>query len=473
MTRTARLSLFLFLVVAFLLVGATQATPAQAEQGVVYAVLFWMDGCPHCHYVLDEVLPPLREKYGDQLQIQLIELITAKEVDSLYQTAAAFNIPKEQVGVPFLVIGDRVLIGSEQIPTELPGLIEKHLTAGGVDYPDIPALAEFLTTPAQIVATDPLSTPASIETPEPPVVYLLLFWTSDCHACRMVISEALPPLKEKFGDQIVVQYVDVMTSEDVDRFYQVAAAFGIPQEQADLPMLIVGDHVLIGAEQIPAELPGLVEMYMAEGGVELPDITNLVVAASSPDPVLPEQPDGFSLAIGVMVFMAAGLLYSIVAFLRGKSLLPALHQAWLDTLFVFLAVVGLGVAGYLAYVETQAVSAVCGPVGDCNAVQSSPYARLFGVLPIGVLGLIGYLAILAGWFYPRLRADRTAQFAPPVVFGMASFGVIFSIYLTYLEPFVIRAVCAWCLTSAVIMTLLLLLSLKPALQALGASQEEA
>ena len=45
---------------------------------------------------------------------------------------------------------------------------------------------------------------------------------------------------------------------------------------------------------------------------------------------------------------------------------------------------------------------------------------------------------------------------------MTVFGVLFSIYLTYLEPFVIGAVCAWCLTSAVVMTLLLLVSVETA-----------
>ena len=131
-----------------------------------------------------------------------------------------------------------------------------------------------------------------------------------------------------------------------------------------------------------------------------------------------------------------------------------------------LALVGLGVALYLAYVETQAVPAVCGPVGDCNAVQRSPYARLFGVLPIGVLGTVGYLVILAAWLWGRLRSDRLAAYMPLILFSMSLFGVLFSVYLTYLEPFVIRAVCVWCLTSAVIVTLLMLFSASPALQAL-------
>jgi uncharacterized membrane protein len=50
---------------------------------------------------------------------------------------------------------------------------------------------------------------------------------------------------------------------------------------------------------------------------------------------------------------------------------------------------------------------------------------------------------------------------------MTSAGILFSIYLTFLEPFVIGATCAWCITSAVIMTLLFLLSLDPGRQAVS------
>ena len=133
---------------------------------------------------------------------------------------------------------------------------------------------------------------------------------------------------------------------------------------------------------------------------------------------------------------------------------------------LFLLLAGIGVAGYLAYVETQAVPAVCGPVGDCNTVQSSSYARLFGVLPIGVIGVIGYLAILAAWIISRLSIHPLAEWAALANFGMTFGGVLFSIYLTYLEPFVIKAVCMWCVSSAVIMTALLLLNLRPAMNAL-------
>jgi uncharacterized membrane protein len=120
------------------------------------------------------------------------------------------------------------------------------------------------------------------------------------------------------------------------------------------------------------------------------------------------------------------------------------------------------VAGYLAYVETAQVNAVCGPVGDCNTVQQSEYARLFGILPIGVLGLIGYAAIVIAWLIARNTYDRLADLAVKSLFVMTIFGTLFSIYLTYLEPFVIGATCAWCLTSSVLMTVLMLLSVGPA-----------
>lgn len=176
---------------------------------------------------------------------------------------------------------------------------------------------------------------------------------------------------------------------------------------------------------------------------------------------------GFTLAIVIMVLMAMALLYSLIALWRGDSFsLPA----WADWLFPALILIGIGVAGYLSYVETQSVSAICGPVGDCNTVQQSRYARLFDFLPVGVLGLLGYLGLIAAWlmrrFLPKLEKPAAIGF-----WGMAFFAVIFSLYLTYLEPFVIKAVCIWCLTSAVIVTLLLLLGTPPAVLQFTISDE--
>jgi uncharacterized membrane protein len=97
-------------------------------------------------------------------------------------------------------------------------------------------------------------------------------------------------------------------------------------------------------------------------------------------------------------------------------------------------------------------------------VQQSEYAKLFGVIPVGAVGLVGYVAIIAAWLVARLRAGF-ADWAKLATLAMTLFGTVFSIYLTFLEPFVIGATCVWCLTSAVATTILMWLSVRPGLEA--------
>jgi len=115
-----------------------------------------------------------------------------------------------------------------------------------------------------------------------------------------------------------------------------------------------------------------------------------------------------------------------------------------------LAVLGLGVAGYLTYVHYAGIHVLCAASGGCETVQTSSYAKLAGV-PVPVLGLIGYAAILASLFV-RGEAGRLATA------GVALVGFGFSLYLTYLELFVIKAICQWCVGSAVLMTAIAVLA---------------
>jgi uncharacterized membrane protein len=113
---------------------------------------------------------------------------------------------------------------------------------------------------------------------------------------------------------------------------------------------------------------------------------------------------------------------------------------------IVLAVIGLGVAGYLTYVHYAGEPPACGLGGDCHKVQSSEWAKLAGV-PVALLGLIGYAAILASLFV-RTETGLMAG----ALLSLVGFG--FSAYLTYRELFTIEAICQWCVSSAVIMTLL-------------------
>jgi uncharacterized membrane protein len=115
-----------------------------------------------------------------------------------------------------------------------------------------------------------------------------------------------------------------------------------------------------------------------------------------------------------------------------------------------LSLIGIGIAGYLTYVHYEGLKVLCLSSGGCETVQSSRYAKLDGV-PVAVLGLLGYIGIL-GSLAIRGEAGRIAGFA----IALTGFG--FSMYLTYRELFTIKAICQWCVSSAILMTALAMLT---------------
>jgi uncharacterized membrane protein len=116
---------------------------------------------------------------------------------------------------------------------------------------------------------------------------------------------------------------------------------------------------------------------------------------------------------------------------------------------VVLAVAGLGVASYLTYVHYSGTPPACTFGESCLKVQTSVWSKLGGV-PVALLGLIGYVLILGSLLAPDREESRLATL------GLTLVGVGFSAYLTYRELFSIHAVCEWCVSSAVILTLLLI-----------------
>jgi uncharacterized membrane protein len=115
---------------------------------------------------------------------------------------------------------------------------------------------------------------------------------------------------------------------------------------------------------------------------------------------------------------------------------------------IVLTVIGLSVASYLTYVHYSGIQPVCTAGGSCLKVQTSIYAELAGV-PVALIGLIGYIAILGSLLVPE---NETSRFAT-VAMTLVGFG--FSAYLTYRELFTIHAICEWCASSAGVMTVLM------------------
>lgn len=117
---------------------------------------------------------------------------------------------------------------------------------------------------------------------------------------------------------------------------------------------------------------------------------------------------------------------------------------------IAISCIGLGIAIYLTIVHYSGGNVACTNSG-CHTVQTSIYAKLGGV-PVPVLGLVGYVGILASLVLPSGDLSRLASFA------LALIGFLFSGYLTYRELFTIKAICEWCVGSAVCMTLLVIIT---------------
>ncbi|WP_238613245.1 vitamin K epoxide reductase family protein [Candidatus Oscillochloris fontis] len=297
-----------------------------------------------------------------------------------------------------------------------------------------------------------------------PAAHAVLFFSPTCPHCHIVMEQVLPPLQERYGQQLQIIMIDVSQDAGQALYQEAVRAFAISQDRLGVPALVFGNEVLVGSGEIPSRLPGLIVETLAAGGNTWPAIPGLEVwiqnqtSTTTPPEVqspFKRDPLGNSLAVTMLLVMIGSVVAVLV---RAKPPFKPTLAPWRVQAIPILALVGIAVAGYLAFVELSGSAAVCGPVGDCNTVQQSPYARLFGILPIGVLGVVGYVAILSAWALRNQPQPLGAQ-ATKAIPIMAFLGTIFSIYLTYLEPFVIGATCMWCVTSAAIITALLWISL--------------
>lgn len=122
-------------------------------------------------------------------------------------------------------------------------------------------------------------------------------------------------------------------------------------------------------------------------------------------------------------------------------------EGTLQKVAAFLATFGVGVAAYIAIAEADGGSPVClAGGGGCATVAASSHSELAGI-GVAAIGVFGYLLLLVA---ALLRGDLGRMAG----FGLALIGFGYSVYLTYLELFVIEAICQWCVASAVLMTAL-------------------
>ena len=310
---------------------------------------------------------------------------------------------------------------------------------------------------------------ADAEASVPVVRVLLFYYAEQCVECDVLFEYLLPALHARFPARLEMAALDV-SGPEAAAVYRTAAALGLPADGPRVPAAVVADRALVGLDAIASTLGDGFDLLAANVAAgQWPALAGLspllpqalrtvqarLSAAPGPDPVEARGPEPWdrdrmanALAVGVLAGMVAALLHSLVRV--GRPGRDGRGGAWPVAL---AALVGIGISAYTAYTSLAGVTPVCGPIGSCDLVQQSEYAKLFGI-PLGVLGALGYAGVLGTWVAARRLSPAGGgwRWLPwAIAFG----GVLFSTRLTALEPFVIGHTCLWCLGSAVTMTSIL------------------
>jgi len=243
---------------------------------VVGFFLFYSETCPHCHEVMENFLPSIYDKYGDQVKYEYFNISSDSEVYmTMLGLGEKMGVPEAERGyVPTLYIGDQALIGSGEIPERLEGLIDQYLAQGGVDFPSLEDLPEVI-----------LPTPA-------PTVQVLVFLDPD-HSSFEELNVVMNSLYQQYAGEFQPLAIDVRSEENASTLKQINEALGVEQPPAGTPEVLIHRHMLVGLQAIEAELPELIDQYLAQGGVDIPswddlmsgDLRETPTPATEPEPI--------------------------------------------------------------------------------------------------------------------------------------------------------------------------------------------
>ena len=125
---------------------------------------------------------------------------------------------------------------------------------------------------------------------------------------------------------------------------------------------------------------------------------------------------------------------------------------------IVASIIGFIDSAYLAIIKITHSPIYCTPgLGNCETVQNSQWSTLWGI-PVALLGAMAYLVLIIFFVFGD-KISFLKQYSQFIVFGTSLFGFLFSLYLTYLELFVIHTICQWCILSAICMTVVFIVTI--------------
>ena len=350
----------LWMVLLVLTLAITWETGMARAEGepVVRVVYFTAKDCSHCATVMNEVLVPLQLKYGDQMQIKVLEISEPANYEMLIRAEEMFDVPPEERGIPTLIVGGEVLIGDEAIRERLPCLLDTCLAAGGTSWPDIPGLDEVsvegqegLTPEFSLEVENPASAvcaPEDTACEAPAAIWAAYFYEVGCQECSRAEYD-IRYAQSKYPQLVVEEY---NVQEDAALAEWLGARAGVPERlRLATPALFIGDDYLIGTDITAQALLALIEKYASTGAERV--WANFDPAAAEQNII--ERFKSFSVLTVAFAGLVDGLnpcafatLIFFVSYLTlsGRKGREALIVGTTFTLGVFLAYLTVGVGFY-------------------------------------------------------------------------------------------------------------------------------
>lgn len=381
----------LFLAGAVVLLSWLAAVAPARADGTVRAHFFYSPDCSHCQVVMSEVLPAIRERFGDRVEWRMFDVRAPENYRLLVELEKRYQVKGGQW--PEVFVGSEALAGEEAIRQGLAALIEKYLAAGGVDFPS-PDLPVAVGTPAPVVtAAGPLT------------VNLAYFYNPGCKECDRV-SRDLEYLQGRYPNLRVTQF-NIEENKPLNEVLSRQAR--LPQEKHRVaPAVFVGNEALVGADVSVPGLEALLDRYVKTG------------AAATWEQIDPAQLEAASQGIveefrsyGALTVIGAGLVdglnpcafatvvffISYLAFV-GRSRREMLLVGSAFTLGVFVAyfLVGLGVMQFV------------------KAISGLPVVRqvVYGTMAIACLAFAG-TSLHDAWQARRGRPEAMRMRLPRVL----------------------------------------------------------
>ncbi|HAL60880.1 MAG TPA: hypothetical protein DCP08_00550 [Chloroflexi bacterium] len=344
-----RKSLALLLLLSLLLL----VLPARAQEPVVRFFVFYAQDCAHCQAVEEEVLIPLSQRYGEQIEVRRFDISVPQNYEVMLRLEGEYGFSASQI--PAIFIGHEVLVGEEEIRARLERLVEEQLAAGGCDFPcpdtPLPAPTTIATPSVEPTLCPEESDVCPLPQGPPYPVVLAYFYQVGCIECDRV-SYDLAYLEQKYPN-LQVETFDLR--EHIGLNEALCERFGIPLEcRLIAPAIFVGDDYLIGQEINAASLEALIEKYsQEESGAPWKEIQEQEAGASIIErfrSFTPLTVIGAGLLDGVnpCAFTTIIFFVSYLALMgrKGREVL-LVGASFTAAVFLTYLLVGLGVLGFL------------------------------------------------------------------------------------------------------------------------------